>query len=293
VKIAVASGKGGTGKTTVAVNLAFVAAGRGERVRYLDCDVEEPNGHIFLSPEITESLPVTIPVPEVDESLCTSCGECKRICQYKAITLILDKVITFPELCHGCGGCSLVCPTEAITEVPREMGVVESGSVLIDGFTNGSDFTFYQGRLNIKEALAVPVIRKVKEFVDGESMNFIDAPPGTSCPVIESVRGVDFVVLVTEPTPFGLNDLALAVETLTELQIPMGVVVNRDGIGNNDVYDFCRDKGLEVLGRIPFDRRIAEVYSRGEIISRVIGDYKETMNRILDRVLEITGSGGG
>ncbi len=293
MKIAVASGKGGTGKTTVAVNLAFVAAGRGERVRYLDCDVEEPNGHIFLSPEITESLPVTIPVPEVDESLCTSCGECKRICQYKAITLILDKVITFPELCHGCGGCSLVCPTEAITEVPREMGVVESGSVLIDGFTNGSDFTFYQGRLNIKEALAVPVIRKVKEFVDGESMNIIDAPPGTSCPVIESVRGVDFVVLVTEPTPFGLNDLALAVETLTELQIPMGVVVNRDGIGNNDVYDFCRDKGLEVLGRIPFDRRIAEVYSRGEIISRVIGDYKETMNRILDRVLEITGSGGG
>jgi len=293
VKIAVASGKGGTGKTTVAVNLAFVAAGRGERVRYLDCDVEEPNGHIFLSPEITESLPVTIPVPEVDESLCTSCGECKRICQYKAITLILDKVITFPELCHGCGGCSLVCPTEAITEVPREMGVVESGSVLIDGFTNGSDFTFYQGRLNIKEALAVPVIRKVKEFVDGESMNIIDAPPGTSCPVIESVRGVDFVVLVTEPTPFGLNDLALAVETLTELQIPMGVVVNRDGIGNNDVYDFCRDKGLEVLGRIPFERRIAEVYSRGEIISRVIGDYKETMNRILDRVLEITGSGGG
>lgn len=285
MRIAVASGKGGTGKTTVAVNLAFVAALRGEKVRYLDCDVEEPNGHIFLAPEITERIPVTLPVPEVDEDLCTSCGECKRICQYKAITLILDKVITFPELCHGCGGCTLVCPTDAIKEVPREMGVVEKGSVHLDGHGE-SVISFIQGRLNIKEALAVPVIRKVKELVDEEALNIVDAPPGTSCPVIESVRGADVVVLVTEPTPFGLNDLVLAVETLRQLDIPMGVVVNRDGIGNKDVYDFCREEKLEVLGKIPFDRRIAEIYSRGEMISEKMEGFERTMNQILDRILE-------
>ena len=170
------------------------------------------------------------------------------------------------------------------------MGVVESGYVNIDDKRNNGEFSFYQGRLNIKEALAVPVIRKVKEYVAANSMNIIDAPPGTSCPVIESVRGVDFVVLVTEPTPFGLNDLALAVDTLTELGIPMGVVVNRDGIGNEDVYDYCRERGLEVLGRIPFDRRVAEVYSRGEIIAREIDEYREVIESIYSRILAITGN---
>ncbi|OQX82800.1 MAG: hypothetical protein B6D63_07190 [Candidatus Latescibacteria bacterium 4484_7] len=320
MKLAIASGKGGTGKTTFAVNIAYVSAMRGERTRYIDCDVEEPNGHIFLQPHITDSVPVAIPIPEVDEALCTSCGECKRICQYSAITMILDKVIVFPELCHGCGGCALVCPTNAISEVPREMGVIEKGIIHLAGSDGASSaqsasgdaiddsnpvqeqtetmpvvdlqagtekvfFDFVQGKMNIKESLAVPIIRKAKEYVLDEGVSIVDAPPGTSCPVIESVRGADFLILVTEPTPFGFNDLKLAVETLEQLDIPMGIVINRYGMGNEEVEKFCSERGLPILGRFPFERRIAEVYSRGEILSRELPDYREMIESLLDDVI--------
>ena len=219
MKIAVASGKGGTGKTTVATNLAYVASRNGQSVAYLDCDVEEPNGHIFLKPVITNSKPVGNLIPRVDAEKCTHCGKCGEICRFSAIVCLGEKVLVFPELCHACGGCMLVCPVEAITEVPREMGKLETG--------NAGPIRFVRGLLNIGEAMSLPVIKEVRAAVPKAELVIVDAPPGTSCPVIESVRGCDFVLLVTEPTPFGLNDLKLAVEMVRALGLPFGIVINK------------------------------------------------------------------
>jgi len=261
--IAVASGKGGTGKTTVAVALALSA----ERpVRFLDCDVEEPNAHIFLKPQIRRSESVGIPIPSVDEAKCNACGECGRICQYHAIVSLKTKPLVFPELCHGCGGCAKVCPTGAITEVDREIGVVEVGTC--DGIG------FAQGRLNIGHPMSPPLIRAVKKHASDEGLTVIDCPPGTSCPVIAAVRGTDFVLLVTEPTPFGLHDLKLAVETVRELGLRFGVVINRADIGDGRVSDFCRTEDIPILLEIPEDRRIAEAYSRGESILNTLSSIR-------------------
>jgi MinD superfamily P-loop ATPase len=256
MNIAIASGKGGTGKTTVATSLSLLLASCGEKVRYLDCDVEEPNGHLFLKPVIACADAVAIPVPCIDESKCDGCGECARFCEYRALVRLGKTAMAFEELCHGCGGCMLVCPKNAITEKERPAGVVETGAA--------GDVAFVHGRLNVGEAMSPPLIRAVLRRAAGDAVNIIDAPPGTSCPVIASVRGADFVVLVTEPTPFGLNDLGLALDMAEELNLSCGVVVNRAEEGNGDAEEFCKKRRARILARIPDDRRIAEAYSRGE-----------------------------
>ncbi|HUW32170.1 MAG TPA: ATP-binding protein [Planctomycetota bacterium] len=279
MRIAVASGKGGTGKTTIAANLAKVASQDGRRVVYVDCDVEEPNGHLFLKPHIEERRAVGRPVPSVDLGKCIHCGKCGEICQFSAIISIRDKVLVYPELCHGCGGCLLVCPEGAISEVSREIGILETG-------TAGS-IEFVHGLLNVGEVMSPPLIREVKAAAPDGDLVIVDSPPGTSCPVIESVREVDFVVMVTEPTPFGLNDLTLAVEMVRALQLPCGIVVNRAGLGDRDVYEYCADERLPILGEIPDDRRIAEAYSRGELACQAVDGYDAVFVKLLaDIVLQ-------
>jgi MinD superfamily P-loop ATPase len=252
VTVSIASGKGGTGKTTVAVNLALCFPGP---VQLLDCDVEEPNCAIFVKPNLVSRESATIPVPRVDESLCSACGECGRSCRYHAIVSFGTKPLVFPELCHGCGGCTLVCPTGAISEVPRPIGVIEGGGA--------GRINFQQGRLNVGEAKPVPVIRALKKKVRPDGMVILDCPPGTSCPMISAMRGGDFVVLVTEPTPFGLNDLCLAVETVRALGLPFGVVVNRSDVGDDGVRRYCHQQEIRIVLELPDERRIAEAYSRG------------------------------
>lgn len=262
MRIAVASGKGGTGKTTVATNLAYVASCNGQSVAYLDCDVEEPNGYIFLKPGIKHSRPVSALIPRVDEAKCTLCGECADICQYSAIVCLETKVLVFPELCHACGGCSLVCPDDAITEVPREVGLLEIG--------RAESIQFVQGTLNVGEAKSPPVIKAVKAAAPEADLVIVDAPPGTSCPVIESIRECDYVILVTEPTPLGLNDLKLAVEMVRALKLSFAVVINRASLVNRAVHQYCERERITVLTEIRDDRRIAEAYSRGELVCKAL-----------------------
>ncbi|HEQ60443.1 MAG TPA: (4Fe-4S)-binding protein [Firmicutes bacterium] len=272
MRIAVASGKGGTGKTTVATNLAYIASHNGQSVAYLDCDVEEPNGHIFLKPQMTDSKPIGNLIPRVDEAQCIHCGECGRICQYGAIVCIKEAVLVFPELCHGCGGCARVCPVGAIREISREMGRLDSG--------RAGPIRFVQGLLNIGEAMSPPVIKAVKASAPEVDLVIVDAPPGTSCPVIESVRGSDFVLLVTEPTPFGLNDLTLAVEMVRALDLPFGVVINRADVGDRQTHAYCEMNRIDILAEIPDDRRVAEAYSRGQMACEAIPEYSALFARL-------------
>jgi len=274
--IAVASGKGGTGKTTVATNLATTAAESGRKVQLLDCDVEAPNSHLFLRPGIERSETVGVPIPKVDEEKCDACGECGKICQYSAIVSLKTKPLVFPELCHGCGGCKLVCPRGAITETPREVGVVEEGPA--------GDVAFAGGRLRIGEAMAPPLIKAVKERANDDGLVIIDAPPGTSCPVIEALRGADFVLLVTEPTPFGLNDLTIAVDTVRKLGLPFAVVVNRAAPERQSVRIYCDDEGIDILAELPDDRRVAEAYSRGELAARAVPEFATRFRAVAEEV---------
>jgi MinD superfamily P-loop ATPase len=268
--LAVASGKGGTGKTTVAVNLALCSP---RPVRLLDCDVEEPNCHIFLKPIIRERETVYLLVPSVDASKCNGCGECARLCQYHAILPLGKRVMVFPELCHGCGGCAKVCPTGAIRDVEREIGVVEIGAA--------GGVAFVQGTLAVGQPAAPPVIRAVKRHTAYDRLNIVDCAPGTSCPVVTAVRGSDYVLLVTEPTPFGLHDLRLAVETIRQLEIPFGVVINRAGIGDDRVQSYCVREGIPVLLEIPDDRRIAEAYSRGQAASDAVPELRKAFEGLV------------
>jgi MinD superfamily P-loop ATPase len=266
--IAVASGKGGTGKTTVAVNLAL-ALQADHPVQFLDCDVEEPNAHFFLKPRIEKSDEVFMLVPEIDSSRCNYCGECAQVCAYHALAVVKDAVLVFSELCHGCGACSLFCPEKAIKEVGKRIGVVESGQA--------GEMAFVQGRLDIGQAMSPPLIRSLKKRLDAARTVIIDAPPGTSCPVVESVKRSDFCLLVTEPTPFGLHDLELAAATAKEMGIPRGVVINRASSGNGDgkIRAFCSEEKIPIMMTIPFDRKIAEAYSRGQTILETFPSYKE------------------
>jgi MinD superfamily P-loop ATPase len=268
--ITIASGKGGTGKTTVATSLALSLAA--ESPLFLDCDVEEPNVALFLKPAMEERREVGQMIPEVDLDKCTYCGRCAEVCQYHAIAVVGDKVLVFPELCHGCGSCTLNCPTGAIHEVLNVTGTIERGA-------NGS-IEFGQGTLNIGEPMAVPIIRQLKQWVipsdHGDRPVILDASPGTACPVVESMSGADFVLLVTEPTPFGLHDLRLAVQVARdELGLPVGVVVNRDGVGDQGVDDYCAAEDIPILLRIPLDRRIAEAYSEGTPLVETVPEYRE------------------
>jgi len=276
VRLAVASGKGGTGKTTLSASLAVVQAERGRRGAYVDCDVEEPNGHIFLKPEIVSSDPVTVPVPEIDAAICTKCGACSRLCRYNALACLPNRVLVFEELCHGCGGCSLVCPAGAITERPRPVGVVEEGSA--------GGVAYLGGRLTVGEVMATPVIRALKARLPEDGLVVLDAPPGTSCPMVEAVRGADFVLLVTEPTPFGLNDLELAVGTVRVLDLPFAVVVNRCDVGDDRVRTYCRGEGIEILLEIPNDRSVAEAYAVGTLPVGVLPEFRAGIETLVDAV---------
>jgi len=277
--ISVASGKGGTGKTLVAASLALSLSDN-YRVQLLDCDVEEPNANILLHLAMNQSQPVYIPIPKVDEAKCTYCGKCAEVCAYNAIAVLKGKVLVFPELCHGCGACSYLCPESAITEEGREVGVVERGG--------SGNLELIHGRLAIGEAMAPPVIREVKKYIDPANIVIIDVPPGTSCPVVEAVKGSGFCLLVTEPTPFGLNDLSLAVEVVRKLGMPCGVVINRVGIGGEEVEKYCHREEIPVLLRIPLDRNIAMLYSKGIPLVEGVPRWREEFLRLFQDIKDIS-----
>jgi MinD superfamily P-loop ATPase len=274
--IAIASGKGGTGKTTIATNLAHVAFGLGQKVQYLDCDVEEPNGHIFLKPRINRSQQVTVDVPQVDLEKCTGCGKCGEICQYGAIVSIKETVLTFEQLCHSCGGCRLVCPADAIKPKPLNIGDIEFGKA---GGVN-----FVGGKLRIGYVRTPSLIKEVKKHIKEDHLAIIDVPPGTSCPVVEAVKGVDFVLLVTEPTPFGLNDLKLTVGLVREMNLPFAIIINRYGIGDDKVEEYCEAENIDIVLKLPDDRRIAEAYSSGRIIVDVLSEYKKQFSELYEYI---------
>ena len=277
--ISIASGKGGTGKTTVATNLACSLE---NNVQLLDCDVEEPNSHLFLNPVIEEKETVFTPVPEIDEGKCTCCRKCAQICRFRAIAVLKETVLTFPELCHSCGGCMEICPEKAITETGRELGRIERG--------RRDNIDFVHGRLRVGEAMSPPLIRKVRSFVLPDKINIIDAPPGTSCPVIAAMKEADFVLMVTEPTPFGLHDLKLALEAVKILDIPRGLVINRSDIGDQGVKEYALGENLPVLMEIPFDRRIAEIYSRGGLMVEEMPQWKDKFLELFRNIEKATGT---
>lgn len=311
MKIAIASGKGGTGKTTVATNLAQVAATDGRAVAYLDCDVEEPNGHLFLKPTIAEQRPIDKLLPTVDPDRCTLCGRCAEVCRYGAIACVGNQVLVFAELCHACGGCVLACPADAVREVPKSIGELRQGSA--------GPIRFVEGRLNVGEAMSPPAIRAVKNSShhaprdDADTrqaeLTILDCPPGTSCPAIESVRGSDLVLLVTEPTPFGFYDLKLAVEMVRALKLPLAVVLNRCDVGeesgqppfagtaqevlrangerpsfSQQVRQYCRSRRIPIPAEIADDRAVAEAYSRGELACAAVPPFADRIRSLLDRL---------
>ena len=273
--ISIASGKGGTGKTTVATNLALSI----QDVVFLDCDVEEPNAHLFLRPDIDEVEVVERPVPEVEKEKCTFCGKCAQICEFKAIIVVGKSILTFHELCHGCGGCTRICPEGAIREVGKEMGIIEKGKI--------KGIEFYHGKLKIGEAMSPPLIKKVRRYENREKVTIIDAPPGTSCPVIASMKGADFVLLVTEPTPFGLYDLELAVGAVRTLNLPCGLVINRSDIGDDRVKRYAERENIPLLLEIPFEKRIAELYSKGIPFVQEIPEWKERFAELYKKIKRI------
>lgn len=280
--ISVASGKGGTGKTTVSVNMALALE---QPVEFLDCDVEEPNAHLFLQPRIENTRAVTTPVPSIDQEKCTFCRKCMDICRFNAIAVVGNNALVFPELCHSCGGCMLVCPEGAVEEIGRELGEIEQGPA--------AGMFFRHGRMRVGEAMSPPLIKKVRENTDPEMVTIIDAPPGTSCPVIAAVDGVDFVLMVTEPTPFGLHDLKLAVEAIRLLDIPCGLVINRSDLGYGEVHAYAEREKLPVLMEIPFDRSIAELYSRGKVLVEEMPELRVKFRKMFQDIQQIAATGNG
>ena len=288
--ISIASGKGGTGKSTVASNLTAAVGGK---ITLLDCDVEEPNAHLFLNPVITGSEKVIAPVPEIDTDKCTLCKKCMELCQFKAIAVVGKAVVTFPELCHSCGGCKAVCPEDAITEVERILGHVELGHVDAKalGAPENCEIQFAHGKMDIGQVMATPIIKQVKGHAGNAGLTLIDAPPGTSCPVIASMKDTDFVLLVTEPTPFGLHDLKLAVEAVRLMGLPHGLIINRAGMGNDEVKTYARDKNVPILMEIPFDKRIAQAYSKGELMVTALPEYREKFTALFEKIERMVEAG--
>jgi MinD superfamily P-loop ATPase len=271
--ISIASGKGGTGKTTVATNLAISV---NRNVQLLDCDVEEPNAHLFLNPVIEKKDPVNAPVPKIDFDRCNFCKKCMEICRFGAIAVLKKNVMIFENLCHSCGGCFAICPEDAVIEQHRSLGEIERG--------NAKDISFVHGRLKIGQVMVPPIIKKVRSYTDPDLVTIIDAPPGTSCPVIAAMNKADFVLLVTEPTPFGLHDLKLAVETVKVLGLPSGLVINRAGLGNDEVKKYANKENLPILMEIPFDKRIAQIYSNGQMIADTLPGYREKFQALFKKI---------
>ena len=282
MKVAVASGKGGTGKTTIAASLTLALADQGVEITCLDCDVEAPNAHIFLQPELDQNRAVTLQIPQVDTDLCTGGGRCAEVCEFNAIIVFGSNPLVFPQLCHGCGSCTLVCPENAISETPRLLGLLESGPA-------GKGVQFAHGVLNVGEPLAVPVISQLKKWAApaASAITIVDSPPGSSCPVVESLRGADYVILVTEPTPFGLHDLKLAVKLTQELDLPAGVILNRDGIGDDGVEKYCQVDGLPILMRIPFERQIGEGIAQGKTLVEIHPEYLQRFQKLYQMLLTL------
>ncbi len=282
MRIAIASGKGGTGKTTVSLNLAAMFGGP---VQLADCDVEEPNINLFLRCDKLVSNHVSMLVPEVDPTLCNGCGKCSELCRFRGIVSLGAKALVFPELCHGCGGCAMVCPRQAITEQPHRIGSVAVGQA--------GQIRLVEGRLQVGVSLVPPVIRAVREQLLDDLPALLDAPPGTSCPVVATLRETDYVLLVTDPTPFGLHDLRLAVAMVRELGLPCGVVINRAGNDQVGLHHYCMDENLPVLLELPEDRQIAEVVSKGELVSHVLPEYGRMFGTLAERLHEVAGRIGG
>jgi MinD superfamily P-loop ATPase len=280
--IAVASGKGGTGKTTIAASLATTLADNGQPVSFRDCDVEAPNAHIFLKLAVNQRMDVNMLIPQVDEALCNGCGRCAEVCEFHAIVVLAGKPLVFSELCHGCGSCTLECPEKAISEIPQPLGILEKGLA-------NAQIRFAHGLLNVGEPMAVPVIRQLKKWQvpDPKEVIIRDSPPGTSCPVVESIRGADFVILVTEPTPFGLHDLKLTVQLTAELGIPAGVIINRDGVGDTEVDDFCKEAGLPILMRVPLERKIGAGIAEGQLLTEIHPEYSARFHQLFQQIEEI------
>lgn len=276
--ISVASGKGGTGKTTIAVNLALSM----DDVQLIDCDVEEPNAHIFIKPEISCKETVYIPVPEIDKTKCIYCSKCAEVCMFNAISVIKNSnsntVLVFPELCHGCGSCSYLCPQSAIIERRMPIGYIEKGVK--------NNLEFIHGKLNIGQAMSPPVIKEVKKLINNDKLVIIDAPPGTSCPAIETIQNNDFCILVTEPTPFGLNDLMLAVDMLREIKIPFGVIINRSDLGFDKLENYLLQENIKTLLKIPFKKEIANAYSKGIPIIDVFPEYNKIFKDLLKDIIK-------
>jgi len=278
--VSIASGKGGTGKTLVATSLARSLIDD-YSVTLLDCDVEEPNAHLFIKPQITSTEEIAVKVPRVRQDRCNHCGKCSEVCVFNAIAVLGDTVLTFPELCHGCGACSHLCPRQAISEIPYRIGTLEKG--------HSGGLEFAKGELDVGRAMATPIVRKVKQRPPGEGITLIDASPGTSCPVIEAIKGTDFCLLVTEPTPFGLNDLSLAVEAVKELGVPCGVVINRAGKSNEVIEHYCQEQDIPVLLKIPLELKIACLYSEGFTLADGLPEWKARFKQLAERIMELTG----
>jgi len=278
IQIAVASGKGGTGKTTIATSLALSLAEK-YHVAYLDCDVEAPNGHLFLHPEFNTSTEAVIRIPRIDKNRCTLCGKCVEVCQFHALAKVGKTIMVFPQLCHGCGSCTWNCPERAIEEIPNPIGVLESGKVR-------QDFHYAHGTLTISEPMATPIIRQLKrlEIPPQTAISILDAPPGASCSVVETLRGSDFALLVTEPTPFGLHDLGQMQGIIEEMRIPAGVIINRENGDYLPLLEYCTKHHLPVMLRVPFERRIAEGVARGQTLVEIYPEYRQCFLDLFDSI---------